>query len=273
MGGAERAARAARKRRQQELAAKAARAATPASIDERTRKFVVAGAALAVIAALVGGGLWWINSTKNATEGTVIPAKSGTGTEDVQQVRDGVVVVVGAEDAPTTIDVYADFLCPACRAFEEANAGGLSERIAAGELRVRQHMLPLLVTRSDPPGYSLDAANASLCAADAGEFSAFHDSLFAAQPEEGTRGYDKSQLVKLGNDLGIEDPSFARCVRGGVYDQRLNAALEETVRDRRLQQDFGDGPSFGTPTVVANGTIVDWSSSDWLAEITKGTGG
>ncbi|MGW6420684.1 hypothetical protein ACWF8F_36340, partial [Streptomyces sp. NPDC055055] len=58
--------------------------------------------------------------------------------------------------------------------FEETFKGQIEEQVNNGTLQVRYHMLPMLNQRSDPPGYSLDSANASLAAADAGKFLAFH---------------------------------------------------------------------------------------------------
>lgn len=264
MGGAERTAR--KRRQEQLLAQQQRRASTTASSGggDRTRKLVAGGAVLALIAALVVGGVLWMDSRKNATEGAVIPPVNDTA--EVTEKRDGMVVVTGAEDAKATIDVYADFLCPACGQFEAANAPRIAKAVEAGDLRVRTHMLPFLNGLSDPPGYSRDAANAALCAADEGRFTAFHDSLFAAQPPEGARGYDKRQLTRLGKDLGITAPGFATCVRQGSHDKGLDAELTAIKADPKLKQNLGDGPIFYTPMVVADGKIIDWSKETWLAD-------
>lgn len=202
-----------RKRRQQRQAAASKPPVQSSHQRERMRLFLGVGVLVVVVAVIVGG-LIWTNVAKNETEGQAIPVKSADANLD--EKRDGVTVIVGSDDAPVTIDVYADFLCPACREFEQEWSDEIHQRVEAGQLRVRQHMVPMLVNLSDPPGYSLDAANAAVCAADEGEFSAFHDSLFAAQPAEGARGWDKGQLIKLGRDLGISGEKFANCVRNGT---------------------------------------------------------
>lgn len=267
MGGAERAER--RRRQQQRVTPVAAkRPPEPTAADRRarTRKIALWAGAVVVVAALIGGGLLWTNAVKNETEGQVIPAKQAE--SDVAEQRDGVVVTTGAEDAPATIDVYADFLCPACRAFEEQWGPKIAERIEAGDLRVRRHMVPMLVAASDPPGYSLDAANAGLCAADDGEFAAFHDSLFAAQPDEGKRGWDKGQLTALGRDIGISGDGFAACVDSGKYDKQLTAEFAKVRADTRLHRDFGQGPGFSTPTIVGPDGVIDTAKQGWLDTLT-----
>lgn len=262
MGGAERNAR---KRRQQQSAS--GKAVAQASGGGDTKKIIAVVVGVVLLAGAVIGGVMWTNASKNATEGETIPTVADAGTAQSPVERDGVVVVSGQQDAPTTIDVYADFLCPICAQFEEKYGEQIEQKVSAGELKVRTHMVPMLVERSDPPGYSLDAANAALCAADEGKFTAYHDSLFANQPEEGKRGYDKQQLIQLGRDLGITGDTFANCVNNGAYNQQLTSKLEKVTQDPALQQDFGGSKGFGTPTVVANGEIVDFSDPQWLDKL------
>jgi len=128
-------------------------------------------------------------------------------------------------------------------------------------------MVPLLNDRSNPPGYSLDSANAALAAADAGKFVQFHDALIKSQPEEGKRGYDKQQLIDLGKGVGISDPKFASEVNAGSYNDQINAAFQQIGNDPALQQVFPDGQKgFGTPTVVSKGKVVSWQDSGWLQQ-------
>ncbi|EHR49390.1 protein-disulfide isomerase [Saccharomonospora marina XMU15] len=262
MGGAERTAR---KRRQQRTAGGNAVAGARGGTD--TKKVIAVVAAVLLVAAVVIGGVLWTNASKNATEGQQIEPAAPAAV-DYPERREGVVVVSGAQDAPATIDVYADFLCPVCGAFEEAYGQQIEQRVAQGELRVRTHVLPMLTEKSDPPGYSMDAANAALLAADEGKFSVFHDSLFANQPEEGKRGYSDEQLIELGRELGITSKSFADGVRAGTYDAQLQAELQRVLADPSLQRDFGNGQrGFGTPTVVAGGTIVDIGDQRWLDKV------
>ncbi|MGW4525818.1 DsbA family protein [Amycolatopsis sp. NPDC004378] len=235
------------------------------------RAWTIGIIAVVVLVVLIAGGVIWTISDKNKTEGQVINPGAPTSslTSDVTQKRDGVVVTVGKPGAKASIDVYADFLCPICGQFEKTYKTDVEQAINDGKLQVRYHMVPLLNERSDPPGYSLDSANAALAAADAGKFLQFHDALFANQPEEGKRGYDKAQLIELGKNVGITDPKFAQTVNAGTYDAQVNAAFQQIEKDPKLAQDFGNGQSgFGTPTVTSNGAIVNWQDPGWLAKVT-----
>ncbi|WP_019819074.1 DsbA family protein [Saccharomonospora saliphila] len=271
MGGAERAER---KRRQEQRAGSGGGGKTVAAARGGTdrKNVIVIVAVVVLVAAVVVGGIVWTNASKNATEGQAIPTVSSVAS-GVPERRDGAVVITGEPDAPTTIDVYADFLCPVCGDFEEQYGQRIAERVAAGELTVRTHMVPMLTELSDPPGYSLDAANAALLAADEGVFTEYHDSLFAAQPEEGKRGYDDEQLIQLGRDLGITGDAFAEGVRGGTYDDLLKQEMRRVNEDTSLHRDLGgDEPAFGTPLVVADdGEIVDISDPRWLDRVLGGS--
>ncbi|WP_033290284.1 thioredoxin domain-containing protein [Amycolatopsis jejuensis] len=267
MGGAERSAR---KSRQQAAAARSVAQARGSSGGDR-KKVIAVVVAVVVLAGLVIGGVLWINSSKNATQDSAIPAGTATLGPGVVEKRDGVVVSVGKPGAPKTVDVYADFLCPYCAQLQKDYGPRMEKAINDGQLTVRYHMVTLLNERSDPPGYSVDSANAALAAADEQKFTAFHDALFKSQPTEGGRGYDKAQLVKLGQDLGITDPKFAQTVNAGTYNQQLQAAFQQIENDPKLKQDFGGGQvGFGTPTVAVNGKAIS-ASGDWLAKVLDGT--
>lgn len=220
-----------------------------------------------LIAGAVIGGVLYNNAQKNETAGQVIEPASVSASYPVR--RDGVVVVAGKDDAKVTIDIYEDFLCPFCREFEAGNAAAIESKLADGTLRARYHVVTILNELSDPPGYSLDAANAAVCAADAGGFPAFYASLFRAQPEEGARGYDKAQLTRLGTDLRITSPDFSACVESGRFNADLQSATGQAGQTPHLLKDRGDGnKSFGTPTVATGERLIDITDPNWLTNLT-----
>jgi protein-disulfide isomerase len=273
MGGAARSARKSRQSRQQ-TQAQAARSVAQArgTAGGDPKKVAIVVVAVVVLAALVIGGVIWINSSKNSTEGaTIQPGASPTLAAGVVEKRDGVVVSVGKPGAAKTIDLYADFLCPYCGQLQKDFGPRMEQAVNSGQLTVRYHMVTLLNQNSSPPGYSLESANAALAAADSQKFTAFHDALFKNQPEEGQRGYDKAQLIKLGQDLGITDPKFAQTINAGTYDAQLQTAFQQAENDPNLAQDFPNGAhGFGTPTIAINGKAIS-ASGDWLTGVLNGS--
>jgi len=262
VGGAERNAR--KKRQAQLTQAKPVAAPARRQVD-RKKVIIWAAVAVVVVGAAVGGYVYY-DSQKNATEGQEIQAASwGTPDPSYPVRREDAVVVVGEDTASVTLDVYEDFLCPACRSFEEQYAGAVEEHIADGTLQVRYHMLPMLNDRSDPAGYSMDAANAGLCAADAGVFPEFHASLFEHQPDENARGWDKQQLTDLGTkQLDVTDPAFRACIADGTHNTAVQNHFDEVRETKHLEQDFDGQRGFGTPTLAADEKVVKISDPKWL---------
>jgi protein-disulfide isomerase len=254
VGGAERRAR----KRRQQRAAGAKAVAQARGTAGPNKPVIVVVVAVVLLAAVIIGGVIWTNAAKNSTQGQAIAPQTASAVLDSPGERQGVTVVSGKPDAKVKLDIYADFLCPYCGELQKGSGGQIEQQIGAGTLQVTYHMIPLLVANSDPPGYSLDSANAALCAADNGKFTAYHDSLYAQQPKEGSRGYDSAQLIKLGQDLGITSPQFASCVNAGTYKQQLNAALQQIESNPAFQ---------GTPSIFHSGASVDWTKPTWLSDL------
>lgn len=218
-----------------------------------------------LIAGAVIGGVLYSNAQKNKTEGVEIPVKLVAADYAVR--RDGAVIVAGKDDAKATVDIYVDMLCPFCRQFEEKYAPALSANLTGGSLKVRYHLVTILNNQSDPPGYSLDSANATLCAADGGRFPAYLASLFAAQPEEGARGYSKDQLASLGTRLAVNTPDFSSCVTSNRYAPDIQSADREATTTPHLQRDIRGQRIFSTPTIAVGQTLVDTTDPNWLNKL------
>jgi protein-disulfide isomerase len=159
-----------------------------------------------------------------------------------------------------TTPFYEDFLCPACARFEKTYGPRIKQEVEAGTLKVRYHLLPMLVALSRPEGYSLDSANAALCAADRRKFPEYHEALFISQPREGGPGHTDQDLVALGADLGVTSEQFEQCVLTGRHDDAAKAELAKAQA-----ADFFKG----TPTVTVDDRPVDLSDSNWLQDVVE----
>jgi protein-disulfide isomerase len=259
VGGAERGE--AKRKRQ------AAQAVTAARGGGGPSRRVVAGVAIiGVLAVVVGIGLWLQNRNKPADLPVAIPA--ATAGPEYRVAAQGDTIVAGSPQAPVTIEVFEDFLCPICGQFEKLYHQRLAQAASEGKAKVVYHPVAILNNLSTPPGYSTLAAGATFCAAEAGIFPRFHDSLFAAQPTEGGPGWTSVQLQQLGRDVGAGD-GFARCVQAG-NDRRVAGATEIA---RRYVSGLRPDGRFGTPSVVVNGKIVDTDDQGWLDQALSGTRG
>jgi protein-disulfide isomerase len=225
-----------------------------AKSGSRTVIYVVIG--VLVVAGLIG---WTISMVRSSSQTQV----AATYTTAVQ----GAVVVAGKQ-AANTVDVYEDFLCPICGRFESNSGGDLTKAINDGKIQVRYHPVAILNRATSPTGYSLRAASAAICAADAGFFPAYHKQLFADQPAEGSAGLTDQQLIDEATKAGATPPaSFNQCVITGKYKLAVTNETSRAAKDASLRSPGSNG--FGTPTVMVNGKKADLSDDTWLTSITK----
>jgi protein-disulfide isomerase len=243
----------------------AARAVTAARGGGGGSRGVIAGVAIVVVLAVVVGGYLWVqnHNKKGALSGTIPVAAAGV---QYRVAAQGDTIVTGSPQAPVTIDIYEDFMCPVCGQFEKLYHQRLAQVAADGKAKVVYHPVAILNDYSVPAGYSTLAAGATFCATQSGIFPRFHGSLFAAQPPEGGHGWTVAQLQQLGRSLGAGD-SFARCVQAGAQ-RRVTTATENASR---YVSGLSTDHRFGTPSVVVNGALINWASNpSWLDQVLSG---
>jgi protein-disulfide isomerase len=154
-------------------------------------------------------------------------------------------VTVGDPDAPATIDLYLDFQCPVCQAYEQQSGATIDQLVATGAARVVYHPIAIL-DRYSSTQYSSRASAASGCAAADGVFPQYARLLYANQPPENGVGLPADQLVSLGQQAGA-GADFATCVSSDRYAGWTSAVTDDASRS---------GVN-ATPTVRVNGTDID----------------
>ena len=209
----------------------------------RTLWISVTGILVLIVAGIVGWGLL----RSQTPEAFASPA----GTTDDGGNKAGISV---AGNGPAKVEVYLDFLCPACRNFETTGTPTINQLLANNKIRLVWHPLGFLDNNSSPSGYSTRAANAAACAADAGKLKEYGEALFANQPPEGGPGLSDDQLIDLGGPVRLNAPSFAQCVRGMTYKDWVS-----NVNNKAAERGV-----FQTPTVYVNGKELQQPTADSL---------
>ncbi len=156
---------------------------------------------------------------------------------------DGLGLVTG--DGPVTVEVWLDFHCPHCRAFEEESAQVLADYLADGVITLVQHPISIL-DRASSTRYSTRSAAATGCAADAGVHHEYAAALLAAQPPQGGAGLSDEQLIEIGRQVGATGEEFAACVDEQRYEGWVEDVTEGATR----------AGVTGTPTVAVNGQRI-----------------
>lgn len=203
-----------------------------AARERRIRTWATFGALGIVLATIAGVLIWVIASTRPTTA----PPLGGDHT-----------VGVGSPDAPVTVTVFQDFMCPACGFVEQINRADLDELVDAGVARVELHLMTFKDPSSQGTRYSTRAANALVAVATAApeRMLAFNAALFDHQPQQGTPGLSDTEIAELARELGVSDEvvaTFAQ-LRHEEFVSAANAAGLERIRT--------------TPTVLVNGVEFD----------------
>jgi protein-disulfide isomerase len=215
----------------------AARAKAAAMREEQLRKqrkterLIRAGVAAAIVLAIVIVGIVVQTQRSSVDEGTARP-------EGITDAGGG--FVYGNADSAVTMDVWADFQCPYCKAFEEQSGATVNQIAADGEAKIVFHPLSFIGPESKA------AANAFGCAIDEGKGQEFIPAVFAAQGAENSGVFTDEKLIQIGESVGASGSDFESCVKDEKYGNWVSDVAakgnEEGVRS--------------TPTIKVNGEQI-----------------
>lgn len=169
------------------------------------------------------------------------------------QTQDAVVVNPGKAkaDAPV-LSIYFDYQCPVCKQFELAVGDTIEQMAATGEVQLQYHGMTFLDTKLKNDS-SVRAGVAAACADVLGAYPAYHDAVFAGQPESEGVGYTDQQLrsdfAATAGITGDNLTKFQQC-----YDKRQTQGFVDAMNEKS----FAAGVT-GTPTVYVNGKQFDLS--------------
>jgi protein-disulfide isomerase len=207
--------------------------------ERRRRQAVVGGVVAAVVVVAVVVVIVVQSARTSSSPDAAVPANTVDG---------GTAFAVGPADAPVTVDVYEDFLCPACRQFEATTGDTLAALAADGTAQVRYHPIAIL-DRASTDDYSTRALNAAAVVGDAAgteAFLAFHDALFAEQPAEGGPGLTDERLGELAAEAGASGADVEEAITGLAYEDWTREVTDAASR----------AGVTGTPTVLVDGAIL-----------------
>jgi protein-disulfide isomerase len=165
-----------------------------------------------------------------------------------------------------SVDVYEDFLCPYCAAFDHQHGADLDSAASASRIKLRYHFVNKLDKLSASGDYSSRAAGAARCVANLApvRLAAFRARLFApdVQPEEqGESDLSNGDLARISADVGAG--AAASCVRQGAQVAAAKSAAATSLA--KLKKAGGQG----VPSLLKNGKLLELGDQDWLAALTS----
>jgi len=155
----------------------------------------------------------------------------------------------GNPDAAIEIVEYADFQCPACA----QSAFHLRPTLFEYEDDVKVVFMNYPLTRIH--AQAMNAAKASVCAEEFGDFWGFHDEVFENQAV-----LQSTIFAEIAGDMGWDEREFAECMVRPEVEQRVEADMEKG----RVAQ------VTGTPTLYINGRkVAAWRNTDVIRAIVR----
>jgi protein-disulfide isomerase len=246
--------------------------------NDKRKKFVMQG--LIVLGVLVVAAIIAIPITQaaNNAKGFVRPANMATNG----------VILAGASMTPLTSDagadgsaglpttdapvkgavnivLYEDYLCPACKAFDDANASTLETLVKSGAATLNVQPIGMLWQKSAGTEYSRRAASAAACVAtfSPNNFWAVNQAFYANQPAEGTAGLTDAQIAELVKGAGVASSDVASCISSKTYVPWVKSATDAALNGPMTAAAKAAGASgAGTPTVLVNGQMYTGSIQD-----------
>lgn len=233
----DRLSRGAAMRRERERA-EARRNRTVAAIVAAIVAVIVAAGAL--VFALQRGGGGEAPHEMTSDYGIVYSADSIGSDEKVEGVK------------PVKLVFYEDFICPACKAFEDQVGGYVEKQVKLGVISVEYRPIAYL-DQASTTDYSSRAANAAACVYDSAgveAFQRFHDLLFANQPPEGGPGLDDDTLIQMAEEVGVDD--VEPCIDNQEFEDVVIDATDAASQNNVV----------GTPTILVAGKELQGAEKD-----------
>ena len=152
----------------------------------------------------------------------------------------------GPAAAPVTIVTFSDFHCAFCKRVVPT----LTQILSRYGEKVKVVFRDFPIDGLHPQ--ARNAAEAARCAHDQGKFWAYHDALFANAPKA-----SPEQLKAYALQLGLDLPSFERCLASGTHAATVQKSVDEAIR-------LG---VTGTPAFFINGELL--SGAQPLEDLTR----
>ena len=172
---------------------------------------------------------------------------SGTKTPEVKNETVGVSdkdYTKGSPNAQVNIIEYADFQCPACKAYESVISQILKKY--PDDVRFTFRHFPLISIHKN----ALLAATYAEAAGEQGKFWEMHDALFANQQEWSEALDAEKKMLGYGASLGLNVATLEKTAKSDAVREKVVASYKEAMT-LKLQ---------GTPSFFVNGNKVESSN-------------
>jgi len=234
-------------RRDRRAAERQARKGRPNPIEKKSgwrSPMVLLSVGALVVGVFIVAAALLTSGVLNQSNPIATPALAGP----AQSLVDG--RSLGSASAPVTVDLWADFQCPSCKAMTDQTAPLLiAKYVSNGTVRLNFHDMAFIGPES------VDAATAARVAQATGPgFWPMHDLLYANQGKvENAGAFTRSRLGDMAVKLGMDRAAFLTALDDPTYRSAVTTETTDGTK-QGIQQ---------TPTFVINGQHFTGSWADW----------
>ena len=184
------------------------------------------------------------------------PSTSTLATPDAVYPAENADMSLGSADAPVQLDLWADFQCPACRAFtRNVEPRAVETYVKPDKLRVVFHDFAFIGPES------IAAATAARCAGGQHHFWEFNGYLYANQGRENSGIFTQAFFDQVARALALDVNVFDACISGGTARAAVVASTNEAIQKQIPQTPtlyIGSQPPInGSPTWETFKAVVD----------------
>lgn len=135
--------------------------------------------------------------------------------------------ILGDPDAPHTLQIYADYRCPHCRAFSvDIEPQLIEDFVNPGRLNIEYLDFTVIGVPSfeelgDDTIESVQAAEAAACAAEQDSYLDFREWLFDGPTRTSEGDFSDDNLVNAAEALGLDVEMFSESLLSGKYEQAI----------------------------------------------------
>jgi len=232
--------------------------------DKRNRILIQIGIVTSVLVA-TGAIAFAVFSASTQSQAVPVNATFNDGVKVGSELKLYTPSFSPAENDPIEILIYVDYQCPICAIFELPNSEQLKNWVSTGVATIEMHPLSFLDGRGSPNAFSSRAANAALCVADYSpdSFFEYNTRLFQAQPVEGERGAENSELIAFAEEVGSTNiDQVSSCINSKMFGSFIKDATEKALSEPIPGTELR---VTGTPAIFVEGQQYTWETADELA--------
>lgn len=232
--------------------------------EQRKRLVIQASVVLGTLGIVAAVAFAIISGANTASNSGLTPKnfsydngiKLGANAEPFTSTSNPTVAPTPGAKKPVAIQVYLEYQCPACAAFEVTNGDQIKSWLDSGFATLEIHPISFLDGRATPNEYSSRAANAAVCVAENSpkQFFAFTQALYKKQPQEGTPGPSNDEIFATAKSVGITNADKIKtCIDAKSYGAWIKK-VTTSVLDGNYKVPGSENVAVDhTPIIVVNG--------------------